>query len=383
MKGLNRTILAVDDDPGSIRLLGTILTRHGYQVLVAESGERALDLADAVAPATRIDLILLDMRMPGGMDGIEACRRLKRREELRNTPVIFLTGKDDAETMVRAFQAGGADCLLKPFNADILLARVRTHARLGLLSNNLESALADRSRELVEANAKLRRLTMQIALAGERERRRLAEELHDSPMQKLALAQVQIAAAARRRDDQAEARLEAGIELMREALQELRSLQFELSPPALYREGLAAGLRWLASDASRRFGVDLSFAQRGSLPDLPPDTMVVLFQCARELVYNLVKHAKASRGRIELDAGDSEVVLTVSDDGEGFPSAGEQPASSNEGGYGLFSLRERLKLLGGALSVDSDGMGSRVAARVPVGKHLRLVSPPERSESPQ
>ena len=222
MKGLNRTILAVDDDPGSIRLLGTILTRHGYQVLVAESGERALDLADAVAPQTRIDLILLDMRMPGGMDGIEACRRLKRREELRNTPVIFLTGKDDAETVVRAFQAGGADYVLKPFNADILLARVRTHARLGLLSNNLESALADRSRELVEANAKLRRLTMQVALAGERERRRLAEELHDSPMQKLALAQVQIAAAARQNDDQTEARLEAGIELMREALQELQ-----------------------------------------------------------------------------------------------------------------------------------------------------------------
>ncbi len=383
MKGLNRTILAVDDDPGSIRLLGTILTRHGYQVLVAESGERALDLADAVAPQTRIDLILLDMRMPGGMDGIEACRRLKRREELRNTPVIFLTGKDDAETVVRAFQAGGADYVLKPFNADILLARVRTHARLGLLSNNLESALADRSRELVEANAKLRRLTMQVALAGERERRRLAEELHDSPMQKLALAQVQIAAAARQNDDQTEARLEAGIELMREALQELRSLQFELSPPALYREGLAAGLRWLASDASRRFGVDLSFAQRGSLPDLPPDTIVVLFQCARELVYNLVKHAEAGRGRIELDAGDSEVVLTVSDDGKGFPSAGEQPASSNEGGYGLFSLRERLNLLGGALHVGSAGTGSRVAARVPIGRHLRLVSPSDRRESMQ
>jgi signal transduction histidine kinase len=129
--------------------------------------------------------------------------------------------------------------------------------------------------------------------------------------------------------------------------------------------------------------VDLSFAQRGSLPDLPSDTIVVLFQCARELVYNLVKHAEAGRGRIELDAGDGEVVLAVSDDGKGFPSAGEQPASCNEGGYGLFSLRERLKLLGGALHVESAGTGSRVAARVPVGRHLRLVSPSDRREPVQ
>ncbi len=267
----------------------------------------------------RLDLILLDVLMPGGIDGLETCRRLKAGEALRNTPVIFLTGRDDEDLMVRAFDAGGADYVLKPFNAEVLLARVRAHAQLGWLSSHLESALAQRTEALNLANARLRQLAMEISLIEERERKRLASELHDSPMQKLALAQFQITAGARYRDQEAEERLETGLELLREALQELRSLQFELSPPCLYQEGLAPALEWLASHATRRFGVALSFTAPRSPPSLDQNLAIVLFQCARELVYNVAKHANASAGRIELDIQDRAVLLVVSDNGRGLP----------------------------------------------------------------
>ena len=333
MEQSGRHILVVDDEPENIRLIGNLLTARAYQVNVAESGERALAIVREISPDVHLDLILLDILMPAGLDGIETCRRLKSWPETRNTPVIFLTGKDDQDTMLRAFAAGGADYVLKPVNAAVLLARVQAHARLGQWSSQLESALAQRTRELQEANEQLRRLAREISLTEEREKNRLASELHDSPMQKLALAQAQITSAARRRDQEAAERLDTGLELMREALDELRSLQFELSPPLLYQEGLVPALDWLVSHATRRFGVAMSCVVPRPLPALDRNLAVVLFQCARELVYNLAKHADAAAGWIELDIGANEIHLVVSDNGKGFQPAPGQ--SSGEGGLWL------------------------------------------------
>ena len=354
-----RSILVADDDPHNVRAVGSLLKESGYQVHVADSGELAL----AIAGEVPLDLILLDILMPPELDGIETCRRLKADDRTRPVPVIFLTGKDDEETTVRAFEAGGADYVKKPFDARVLLARVRTHVELGLLSRTLERALAERTRELSDANVKLRQLALEVSLIEERERKRLAGELHDSPMQKLALAQMQIAAA-QRRDNESEVLLESGLELMRDALRELRSLQFELSPPCLYQEGLAPALQWLAAHAKRRFGVALSFTVSHPPPVLDQDLAIVLFQCARELVYNVARHARASTGWIELDVRDSAVWLVVGDNGQGFPpAAAAQPGAG--GGYGLFSVRERLALLGGDLSSESDAAGARVSVRAP------------------
>ena len=357
-----RSILVADDDPRNVRAVGGLLKESGYQMHVAESGELAL----AIAGEVPLDLILLDILMPAGMDGIETCRRLKADDRTRPVPVIFLTGKEDEETMVRAFAAGGADYVKKPFDARVLLARVQTHVELGLLSRALERALAERTRELRDANARLRQLAMEVSLIEERERKRLAGELHDSPMQKLALAQMQIASAAKCRDGESEVLLESELELMREALGELRSLQFELSPPCLYQEGLAPALEWLASHAARRFGVALSVTVPCPPPALDQDLAIVLFQCARELVYNVARHARASTGWIELDVREGAVWLVVGDNGQGFPPATAAEPPGAGGGYGLFGVRERLALLGGRLSIESDAAGARVSVRVPL-----------------
>jgi signal transduction histidine kinase len=234
------------------------------------------------------------------------------------------------------------------------------------LSSSLESALAERTRELRDANEKLRQLAMEISLIEEREKKRLAGELHDSPMQKLALAQAQIASAARYRDQESAERLDTGLELMREALQELRSLQFELSPPLLYQEGLVPALEWLASHATPRFGLTVSFVETRSIPALDRNLAIILFQCARELVYNLAKHAGASEGWIELDVVDNGVQLVVSDNGRGFRPADTPGKGAGERGYGLFSIRERLLLVGGDLVIESGAAGTRASVRIPL-----------------
>jgi two-component system, sensor histidine kinase and response regulator len=373
MAPFSDNILIVDDEPENIRLLGQLLAGHGYRIHVAESGEQALAAFADITRTERLDLILLDVLMPNGIDGLETCRRLKTLDDARTTPVIFLTAREDHATIVGAFESGGADYVLKPFETDVLLARVRAHLKLGRLSHDLEAALDERSqqlraanRELRHANDRLRRLAMEVALIEEREKRRLAAELHDSPMQKLNLAQMQIASAARRRDSESDRLLEVGQDLMREALQELRTLQFELSPPVLYQDGLGAALRWLALHMTRRFGLDLRYVEVSPLPRIAPDLAVVLFQSARELVYNLIKHAGASHGWIELRGEADAISLSVRDNGGGFAPGVLAKLARGEGGYGLFGVRERLCLWGGTLCIETDGGGTCASVRVPI-----------------
>jgi CheY-like chemotaxis protein len=118
-------VLVVDDQQANVRMVGALLTRSGYQVLPALGGQEGLEQARTQHP----DVVLLDMRMPG-MDGFEVMAQLRAQPETRELPVIFLTADDDRENLVRAFASGAVDYVTKPFVAEELLARVRTHVDL-------------------------------------------------------------------------------------------------------------------------------------------------------------------------------------------------------------------------------------------------------------
>jgi diguanylate cyclase (GGDEF)-like protein/PAS domain S-box-containing protein len=120
-----QTILIVDDIPANLGLVVDHLEGHGLEVAIARDGKEALDRAQFIHP----DLILLDVMMPG-IDGFETCRRLKAAEALRDIPVIFMTALTDSGDKVRAFTAGGVDYVTKPFQAEEVLARVKTHLTL-------------------------------------------------------------------------------------------------------------------------------------------------------------------------------------------------------------------------------------------------------------
>jgi CheY-like chemotaxis protein len=128
-------ILLVDDTEANLDVLCALLEAEGCRIALAPNGEIALRIAGRVSP----DLILLDVMMPG-MDGFEACRRLKQNECTREIPVIFITAENLTKSIVTGFEVGGVDYIIKPFHNEEVLARVRTHLQIDRLTRHLEAA---------------------------------------------------------------------------------------------------------------------------------------------------------------------------------------------------------------------------------------------------
>lgn len=135
----NPLILIVDDVPKNVQILGMILGKK-YRLAVAVNGSAALKQAEKLLP----DLILLDVMMPD-MDGFETCARLKSSPRTKDIPVIFLTAKNESDDIAEGFEAGASDYLSKPFNANELLVRVRTHTELGAAKEEREKLSNERN----------------------------------------------------------------------------------------------------------------------------------------------------------------------------------------------------------------------------------------------
>jgi DNA-binding NtrC family response regulator len=154
-------VLLVDDQPANLDVLRRVLEHDGYQVLLAPNGEVALKNAARAQP----DLILLDVMMPE-MDGYEVCRRLKAAEETRDIPIIFCTARDLGDDVVRGFELGAVDYVVKPFQEGEVLKRVETHVRM----HQLTSELRDKNDALQAEICRREKLDSQLSVLSERER---------------------------------------------------------------------------------------------------------------------------------------------------------------------------------------------------------------------
>ena len=150
-------LLVVDDVPANLDVLIHALEDQSYDILVATSGEAALQ----VARRSRPDLILLDVMMPG-LNGYQTCRRLKEDEGLAPVPVIYLTARDDLEGLIEGFEAGGLDYVTKPFKKEEVLARVRTHLERALLARRLAELNASLEDKVRERTAQLRQKVREL-----------------------------------------------------------------------------------------------------------------------------------------------------------------------------------------------------------------------------
>ena len=353
-----------------------LLDARGVVEALNPAGERLLGEIGPAAVGDRLTSLLghdLARLEEGDSVDLEAPRGLRtgRRRVLR-VEIVSL----EAVGAVRGADAG------RPGGGRMLTlrdvtARLRRQAVLVRSKEHLERRVAQRTRELKVRADQLARLASELTLAEQRERRRLAEVLHENLQQlivgaKFALGAMPGALAA----DQTE-RLDEAIGTLDEAMEVSRSLTVDLCPPILHNGGLPAGLRWLGERfaARRAFVVEVT-ADEGADPGRA-DLRTLLFQSAREMLLNARKYSGEGRARVDLrvvgagtggtGAGGTGVELTVADDGRGFDAtAALLEPGANGGGFGLFSIRERVTLLGGSLAVVSlPGAGATFRLTVP------------------
>ena len=243
--------------------------------------------------------------------------------------------------------------------AGVAIERWRIDRDLRRVRDGLEREVAERTR-------RLQALASELSHVEERERRRLAADLHDRIGQTLSLARVRLDLLAERGPKAGwDAALEECGVLIDRARRESQQLTFELSPPMLYDLGLEAALEWLVEHYRDRLPIALE--DDGQAKPLGMRVRSTLFRAVRELLFNVLKHARAHSCRLSLSRDGMGVRVEVVDDGSGFELAALDAAAENGGGFGLFNVREQLEALGGQLDIRSrPGEGTRVSLWGPV-----------------
>ncbi|MCX7176073.1 MAG: histidine kinase [Proteobacteria bacterium] len=228
-------------------------------------------------------------------------------------------------------------------------------------------------RKVHERTVRLRDISVELATTEERERHAIAQELHDGLGQTLSIAKIKLSALIYPdKDYPGLSRLRRQIEetetLIDYANQAVRSLSLQLSPPLLHQLGLMPALEWLADEIRQFHGLHVELRDDGVPRKLDETLLHVVFRATRELLINVAKHAQVDVAEIAAMEQDGCLVLSVTDDGIGFDARAAATAMpTGRGGYGLFSLRERINFLGGDIQVDSTpGDGTVVVLTVPL-----------------
>ena len=269
------------------------------------------------------------------------------------------------------FDQGNID-LLKELVDDLAFGIMSLRAR----------AERDQAQLALEIKAsQLQILAAELVRSEERERRRIAQLLHDQLQQLLAAVLYGLESLRTAPGDEA---VQEGVTklsgLLRECIDMSHSLTSELSHPALSEPDLRAALQWLASWAREKHGLEVEVEAAEALIVASEETRIMLLQAVRELLFNVVKHAGVKAARVHLSrARDGRVLITVSDKGVGFDPAKMNGLSGASGGIGLFSIRERLALTGGGMELEcAPGRGSSFTLWVPAA----IAGPPPEPATP-
>ncbi|MFW6333196.1 MAG: ATP-binding protein [Thermodesulfobacteriota bacterium] len=233
---------------------------------------------------------------------------------------------------------------------------------------NNEAILAAYSQRLIQKNKELERraeqlarLSSELTMTEQRERRQMSRILHDGLQQMLASARMQVETLSNKLN-QADLKRSADLiaDILSESIQISRSLCMDLSPPVLHDIGLEAGLQWLARSMHEKHDlkVEIDLEKAGEPAE---EIKFMAFDSVRELLFNAVKHARVPQVRVSLGPeGADRLRIMVSDEGAGFDLERIDSGPNQEGGFGLFSIRERITLIGGSLEIETaPGQGSR------------------------
>ncbi len=234
--------------------------------------------------------------------------------------------------------------------------------------DDLERRVRERTAELEQQKVRLQHLARELAAAEHRERKRLAALLHDDLQQYLVAMRMHIASMRHQKDRESIDRtLGKCAELLDQAMQCSRDLTHQLRPPVLYETGVVPALHWLASEFQRRHEMDVHVEAAPVEDPLTDDMRVMVFESVRELLLNVAKHAGVKHAAVAVEQSEGWLRCTVSDRGPGFDMEKLARSEQESGSLGLFSIRERLDVIGGTMRIRSNpGTGTRIVLDVPM-----------------
>ncbi len=378
-------VLLVEDSTSDAELLREHLLDVGFEHFDVTHVERLDEALDRLGKQV-FDVVLLDLSLPDSC-GVDTLLRTQR--EAPEVPLVVLTGLSDQMLAIEAVRHGVQDYLIKGQTDERQIARAiryaierqrmekelrRSEERYRRLADRLERRVEERTSDLRGAllaleqrTAQLRSLAAELGQAEERERRRLAQAIHDHLQQLLVAAKLCTQRLTGASNPKTSREIAGQIaQLLTESIDATRSLTFELSPPVLYDRGLSPALEWLGDWMKAKHGLTVAVNADEQADPGSQDVRILLFQATRELLFNVVKHAHVSKAEVCVRQTEDDLQIVVSDQGVGFDprQTGSGQASSN--GFGLFSIRERLELVGGRMEVESTpGSGSRFTLTVP------------------
>jgi PAS domain S-box-containing protein len=224
--------------------------------------------------------------------------------------------------------------------------------------------------QLQEANERLQALSRRLLEIQEQERRYVARELHDEIGQSLTAVKINLQAMQQAGDDcPVGHQLQESIGIVEEALQQVRALSHELRPSMLDDFGLVSALRWYLDRLAGRVGLATDLTVDPSFERQPPHIETACFRIVQEATTNIVRHAHAKQAWVQLSQADGDIVLTISDDGDGFEVRAARDRIAEGASLGLLGMEERAVLAGGRLEISSSaGQGTEVVVRFPGNK---------------
>ena len=357
-------LLVIDDDEVDremvCRLLGEI-----YLVETASTGQQGLEVMESGWP----DAMLIDYRLPdiGGLD-------LLKRAVDQDIPAVMLTIEENPEIIVEAMKQGAQDYLVKRHLSSASLDRAITNAiekvTLRREVAGQQQQLINQTDRLEQQNRQIRGLASALTLAEQRERRRIAQILHDDIQQMLYGVQVKLHLLSQSIspvEQEINQRYLSEIEQFISQIIELnRTLTVDLSPPVLQEQGLGEALGWLVNRMREVHNLHINLEIQTKNQPLDIDLQVLIFHLVRELLFNVIKHAGVQEAEVKMYEAEEMLVIQVKDKGIGFdPSVVHERLDRGES-FGLYSVRERLNLFGGRLEIDTEpGSGARLRIVVP------------------
>jgi PAS domain S-box-containing protein len=231
--------------------------------------------------------------------------------------------------------------------------RKQLEEQLRTTNEALEERVADRTASIVTHQGQLRSLVAELGRSEIRQRRMLATELHDNLAQILAACKLKVSSIEAQLPGNSKSRQDAAIvkESLGEAISYTRALMTDLRPDVLDEHDLQAAIEWVAKRMARH-GLKVEVSDDAQPKPIDQEVLGFLFQAVRELLWNVVKHARTTEAAVTIQRRDNDVAITVEDAGIGF-DVSRQLVPSEKGGFGLFSIAERIGLLGGRMDAQS------------------------------